>query len=448
MGRLGKSRALAVWMNGELVGEWRLPTSGGQEFLYADSWLSSAAARPISLSFPLLPSRDPYRAGVEAYFDNLLPDNRQIRERIQRRFHIGSIAAFDLLQEIGRDCVGALQLLPKGAEAPDVRRSTGEPLTANGVARLLTASLGTVFGQEAGGDDEAFRISLAGAQEKTALLWHKGAWHRPTGATPTTHILKLPIGVGPQGIDLSTSVENEWLCAQIVREYGIPVAPCRIETFGEHKTLVVERFDRRLAADGAWWLRLPQEDFCQATGTPPALKYENDGGPGIRAIMDLLLGAQNPAEDRLDFMRTQVVFWLLAAIDGHAKNFSVFLLPAGGYQLTPRYDILSAYPMLGHGRGKLSPQKVKMAMAVEGKNRRYLWDGIHARHWIETARRCGIADLETIIADIVSRTPAVIDRVQAAIPKGFPAAIAESILDGVRGSSGRLRTELSERTKN
>jgi serine/threonine-protein kinase HipA len=193
---------------------------------------------------------------------------------------------------------------------------------------------------------------------------------------------------------------------------------------------------------------LPQEDFCQATGTPPALKYENDGGPGIRAIMDLLLGAQNPAEDRLDFMRTQVVFWLLAAIDGHAKNFSVFLLPAGGYQLTPRYDILSAYPMLGHGRGKLSPQKVKMAMAVEGKNRRYLWDGIHARHWIETARRCGIADLETIIADIVSRTPAVIDRVQAAIPKGFPAAIAESILDGVRGSSGRLRTELSERTKN
>jgi len=85
------------------------------------------------------------------------------------------------------------------------------------------------------------------------------------------HILKLPIGVSPQGIDLSTSVENEWLCAQIVREYGIPVAPCRIETFGERKTLVVERFDRQLAADGAWWLRLPQEDFCQSTATPPAL---------------------------------------------------------------------------------------------------------------------------------------------------------------------------------
>jgi hypothetical protein len=88
-----------------------------------------------------------------------------------------------------------------------------------------------------------------------------------------------------------------------------------------------------------------------------------------------------------------------------------------------------------------------MAMAVEGKNRHYLWDGIHARHWIETARRCGIADMEAIIADVISRTPAVIERVEATIPKGFPAAIAESILDGVRASSGRLRTELSERTK-
>lgn len=443
MGRLGKSRALGVWMNGEVVGEWRLPAGGGQEFLYDESWLSAAAARPISLSFPLRPSRDPYRAGVEAFFDNLLPDNRQIRERIQRRFHTGSIAAFDLLQEIGRDCVGALQLLATGEAAPEIRRITGERLPPGGVARLLTASLGTTFGQEESSDDDAFRISLAGAQEKTALLWHQGAWHRPTGATPTTHILKLPIGVSPQGIDLSTSVENEWLCAQIVREYGLPVAPCRVETFGEHKALVVERFDRRLTAAGAWWLRLPQEDFCQAAGIPPALKYENDGGPGIRTIMDLLLGAQNPEEDRHDFMRTQVVYWLLAAIDGHAKNFSVFLLPAGSYRLTPRYDVLSAYPMLGFGRGKFARQKVKMAMAIEGKNRHYRWNDIHARHWIEMARRCGIADMGAIIADLVSRTPAVIERVQGAIPRGFPEAIADAILQGVRASSERLTAELA-----
>lgn len=443
MGRLSKTRALAVWMNGELVGEWRIPTSGSQEFLYAASWLSSPAARPISLSLPLRPSREPYRAGVEAFFDNLLPDNRQIRERMQRRFQTDSIAPFDLLSEIGRDCVGALQILPIDEAAPGVRKITGESLSPRDVAQLLTASLGAPLGQGGADSDDTFRISLAGAQEKTALLWHKGRWHRPTGATPTTHILKLPIGNLPQGIDLSTSVENEWLCAQIVREYGIPVAPCRLATFGDHKALVVERFDRRLSADGSWWLRLPQEDFCQATATPPALKYENEGGPGIRTILDLLLGSEDSAMDRRDFLSTLVVFWLLAAIDGHAKNFSIFLLPGGSYRLTPRYDVLSAYPMLGHGRGKLAPEKVKMAMAVEGKNRHYHWEKIHARHWVETARRCGVADMPTTLADLVARTPTVIAKIEKTLPRGFPNALAETILSGVRTAAKRMEDELA-----
>ncbi|HZL47144.1 MAG TPA: hypothetical protein VFC28_13045 [Opitutaceae bacterium] len=103
--------------------------------------------------------------------------------------------------------------------------------------------------------------------------------------------------------------------------------------------------------------------------------------------------------------------------------------------------MLSAWPLIGRGAEKLDWHKAKLAMAVEGKNRHYLWDGIHARHWIETAKRCGIADMEAIIADIVSRTPAVIDRVQAAIPKGFPAQIADSIFDGVLASAERLKSE-------
>src|SRR5207244_7954816 len=138
------------------------------------------------------------------------------------------------------------------------------------------------------------------------------------------------------------------LCARIVRAYGVPVADCSMETFRQQKTLVVERFDRALAKSGGWYMRLPQEDFCQATATPSALKYESDGGPGIEKIMDLLFGSEQTAEDRRDFMRAQLVFWLLAAIDGHAKNFSIFLRAGGAYRLTPRYDILSAYPMLGH----------------------------------------------------------------------------------------------------
>jgi serine/threonine-protein kinase HipA len=161
----------------------------------------------------------------------------------------------------------------------------------------------------------------------------------------------------------------------------------------------------------------------------------------MREILRILETGERPADDMRAFLKAQVVYWMLAAVDGHAKNFSLFHERGGAYRLTPFYDVLSAWPIIGRGKGKIPPQKVKMAMAVEGKNRHYLWDSIHARHWIETARRCGIADMEAIIADIVSRTPAVIDRVQAAISKGFPAAIAESILDGVRASSERLRRE-------
>ncbi len=442
MGRPRKSRVLSAWMNGEHVGNWRRPGEGKQEFQYAESWLVSSSARPISLRFPLRPSQEPYRDGVEAYFDNLLPDNRNIRERIQRRFHTGSIGAFDLLSEIGRDCVGAMQLLPEGEIPQNLRQITTVPLSRIGVAGVLSGSLGEGFGRQKAADD-TFRISLAGAQEKIALLYHDNRWHRPTHATPITHILKLPLGRNLQGIDLSTSVENEWLCSQIVRAYGIEVANCRIDTFGEYKVLVVERFDRHLASGGSWYLRLPQEDLCQATGTPPGLKYESDGGPGILKVMELLLGSEQPAQDRRDFMQTQLVFWLLAAIDGHAKNFSVFLLPGGAYRLTPRYDILSAYPVLGHGRGKLSPEKIKMAMAVLGKNRHYRWNEIHGRHWLQTAKRCGFGEMRSITEDVITRTPDVIQKVQSLVPKGFPARIADSILTGIKESAALLKSELS-----
>ena len=428
-------------MNGERVGDWHLARGHGHEFVYAESWVGATNTRPISLSLPLRVSQEPYRKGVQEFFDNLLPDNRQIRERIQRRFAARSSAAFDLLLEIGRDCVGALQLVPEGNPPPDVQRITGTPLTAGDIEKLLIGAVGPRIGREEENDD-SFRISIAGAQEKTALLWHNGGWLQPSGATPTTHILKLPIGTNAPGIDLSTSVENEWLCAQITEQFGIQVAKCRMETFGEQKALVVDRFDRKLARDGKWYLRLPQEDFCQATGKSPDEKYESEGGPGIDAIMEILQNSERAAEDQMDFMRTQVVFWMLAAIDGHAKNFSIYLLPKGAYQLTPRYDILSAYPVLGHGRGKLAPERIKMAMSVKGKSRHYVWTEIHARHWIETAKRHGITNMNSIVEDLVAKTPAVIDRVRSLLPTDFPSQIAETILAGLRCRAEQLKAEL------
>ena len=212
-------------------------------------------------------------------------------------------------------------------------------------------------------------------------------WHRPRGVTPTSHICKLPIGrIVHSGMDLTDSVENEWLCHLILQAYGIPVAETAIANFEEVKVLVVKRFDRRWSDDHSWLIRLPQEDICQALNIPPALKYESDGGPGIERIMTLILGSADALSDRRLFLKIQVLFWLLGAIDGHGKNFSIFLLPGGSYRLTPAYDIMSAYPLLT--KRQLDPQKLKMAMAVKGKSSHYHWDKILYRHWLATAQAC------------------------------------------------------------
>lgn len=439
MPRPSKVRRLAVWMNGEFVGNWTIDAQGQHEFRYEQTWIEAEDARPISLSMPLQPPDTPYRGlMVESFFDNLLPDSVEIRRRVQTRFGARSTSAFDLLFEVGRDCVGAVQLLPPDHPPENLRQIDGEPLDEDGVAEeLRAATSSTALGQREG---DAFRISIAGAQEKSALLWHLDQWHRPTGTTPTTHIFKLPLGrVGNMQADLSTSVENEWLCLQIVRAFGLPAAACQIADFSDQHVLVVERFDRRLAKGKKWWIRLPQEDMCQATGTPATIRYESDGGPGFSDISALLLGSRNAVADRRTFFKSQVLYWMLCATDGHAKNFSVFIEAYGRFSLTPLYDVISAYPILGSGRNQLAPQKAKMAMAVQGKNRHYKWLEIQPRHWLSTARQAG---LETTanedILHLIDQTPVVADTVSASLPKGFPEHVSGPILDGLLSSAKRL----------
>lgn len=441
MGRASKTKRLSVWMNGVLVGFWSIRPAGTHEFRYVSSWLESPEARPISLSMPLASEDDPYSgAVVEAYFENLLPDSVDMRRRIQRRFAAESGSAFDLLAEIGRDCVGAIQLLPDGEEPSGIRKIEAEPLDEAGVARALRNAVASPLLGQAGGDD--FRISIAGAQEKTAFLFHGGRWCRPLGSTPTTHIFKLPLGsIGAMQADMSDSVENEWLCSRLVEALGLPMARSEIASFEDQKVLIVERFDRRLAAGGSWWVRLPQEDFCQATGTSPGAKYEPDGGPGIDDIMKILLGARDSFADRKTFLKAQILFWMLAAPDGHAKNFSLFIEPKGRYSLTPLYDVISAHPVLGHGKRRIAPEKLRMAMAVVGKNRHYEWSRIEARHWISTAVVCGAqSEVRKVFSELKEGIPKAIESVSAMLPKGFPESIAHSIFRGVEATAARLES--------
>jgi len=426
-------------MNGERVGTWSILPSGVHEFRYEATWLEYPEVRPLSLSMPLVNARVAYTGVVvEAFFENLLPDSADIRRRLQRRFAVGTDSAFDLLSEIGRDCVGAIQVLPEEEPPREVKQISAEPLDEAGVAKALRRAVAApAFGRLEGED---FRISIAGAQEKTAFLRHDGRWCRPLGTTPSTHIFKLPLGlVGSMGADMKGSVENEWLCARIMEACGLPVARCEIADFEDQHVLVVERFDRRLSSDHTWWIRLPQEDMCQATGTPPGTKYESEGGPGIVRLMKLLLGSRNALIDRRNFLKAQALYWILAAPDGHAKNFSVFLEPRGRFSLTPFYDVLSAYPVMGQGSDKIAPQKLTMAMSVAGKNRHYRWAQIDVGHWRSTAATCGVqGEIEGILQELIVTTPKAVESVAETLPEGFPDAVAEPILGGVLAAAKRL----------
>ena len=433
---------LALWMNGQRVGTWSQDRAT-HSLQYDAAWIASPAGRPLSLSLPFPPRNVPLQGAVVAhYFDNLLPDSTAIRNRLRDRFGTGSAEAFALLAAIGRDCVGAVQLLPENETPAGFDRIDATPLSDSDVEREIATSLSgaRTLGQPETGE---LRISLAGAQEKTALLFHRNKWCRPVGATPTTHILKLPLGlIGGRAYDMQGSVENEWLCAQILRAYGLDVASCEILEFGNRKVLAVERFDRAHTDEG-WIARLPQEDFCQAFGLPNDLKYESDGGPGMRVILRILETSSNAAADTRAFMKAQVIYWLLAATDGHAKNFSLFHERDGKYRLTPFYDVLSSWPIIGPRENQLPYQKAKLAMCVRSKNAHWKLAEIRARHWLETGKRCGVPDMPALLAELVESTPTVLDRVTAILPRKFPAAMADRILSGVRRSAKQLAAELA-----
>ncbi|WP_109482426.1 type II toxin-antitoxin system HipA family toxin [Paraburkholderia sp. C35] len=440
MGRRSHTQRLDLWMNGLAVGYWE-KSGGGERLVYFDDWIVDPQGRPLSLSLPFTPGNQPYRGAlVSAFFDNLLPDSEPIRRRMAQRYKTGGTAPFDLLAALGRDCVGAIQMLPPGETPTHLYRIEGDALTGEDIGRLLRDTTATApLGQRDHAGD--LRLSIAGAQEKTALLHHKGRWVLPSGSTPTTHILKLPLGlVGNMQADMRTSVENEWLCAKIVAAFGLPIAACEIAQFGDQKALVVERFDRRLSNDGTWIVRLPQEDMCQATGTPPIAKYQVDGGPGIDAVMHILAGSDDAAGDSTRFFMTQLIFWLLAATDGHAKNFSIVHLPGSRYRATPLYDVLSAHPIIGRGANRIPMQKAKLAMAVRGTSNHYLISQIIRRHWIAQGQQTGLPPdaVNALIASVTQATKHVIDTVAAQLPADFPQDLAAAIFDGMVKQSKKL----------
>jgi serine/threonine-protein kinase HipA len=434
---------LAVWMNGEWVGTWSPGNGHGHVFDYAESWPRSERSRPLSLSMPLTTNLRVRGPAVENYFDNLLPDNDAIRKRIRNKFSTRSTEAFDLLAAIGRDCVGAAQLMPVGEMPHDIRHVDYVPLSEDEVEKILRGvSVSPAFGGAATDD---FRISIAGVQEKTALLHLDGAWCRPQGATPTTHIMKLPLGHLPQlNADFTTSVENEWLCGKIMSEFGLTVAESSILDFGKQRVLAVERFDRQWIEPTnkkkRYLLRLPQEDMCQALGVSPNQKYESEGGPGMKACLDILGNSEAPWLARVEFVLAQLGFWLLAAPDGHAKNFSIFLHRGARYSPTPLYGVLSFWPIIGKAAGKVAYQNQKLSMAIRSKNPHYAFGEIETRHWKGLAEHTGEGGWERM-EEMVENCGAALQRVEAELPGSFPAQVWDTISAGVKKHAAKFMRE-------
>ena len=390
MPRRAAHTPLGVFLNGRSMGVFTRRPSGATEFAYDEHWLGWEHALPASLSMPL--NDETYRGAiVNAVFENLLPDSKPMRERVAERVGAEGTDAFSMLSKIGRDCVGALQFIPLGEGPPNASAIEADPMSPRAIGTMLSQLERAPLGLNEQGD---FRISVAGAQEKTALLFRDGHWFRPHGTTPTTHIIKPQIGhvnTGGGIVDLTNSVENEHYSLRLMEAFGMPVASTAIRTFNGVTALVVERFDRRWAGDGRL-LRIPQEDLCQALGVPPTKKYQNEGGPGVAAIADLLRGSDTPIEDIAALYKAQLLFWLIGATDGHAKNFSIFLKPGGGFSLTPLYDILTVQPSVD--RRELRLNHFKLAMAA-GNHAHYRVRDIHGRHFVESGRSIGLS-LEVI----------------------------------------------------
>jgi serine/threonine-protein kinase HipA len=267
----------------------------------------------------------------------------------------------------------------------------------------------------------------------------------PIGTTPTTHILKHQIGMvkTPDGeVDLTDSVQNEHLSMALCRSLGLDVAPTEmLDLDDDLLVLSIERFDRRLDSKSRL-LRLPQEDMCQALGILPTGKYESDGGPGIGACLDLLKSSDHPDADRRAFMKAQIVFWMIGATDGHAKNFSLFLEPQGRFRLTPLYDILST--QWQHDRRQIPRSAYRLAMAI-GDKRRYKVTEILPRHFEQTAKLAGfpVDALHEVMGEIVSELPRASEALTTQLDARVPAAMAEAIVAAATARAQQIEAYLN-----
>lgn len=321
---------LDVWLYGTRIGSLSEPQYSKMRFDYTEE--AEGRFRPgsvvLSISMPVNAARRPRGDVVRAFFSGLLPEG-DARGVISDEFSVRRGDHFGLLSAIGRDCAGAVVLLPTGSPAPD---STGgiDPLADQDLERLIAG-----LKERPLGADNEVRVSLPGAQDKLLLARTPyGAWGRPVGGAPSTHILK------PQDMRLDSFAVAESFCLRLARDLGLSNVDSEVIDIAGRPVIVVSRYDRQHTPAGV--IRIHQEDACQALGVDcsdrPSRKYQSDGGPSLRQFAEILSGFA-PPQDRFKLLALTVTNVAVGNADAHAKNISVLHLDDGSSSLAPAYDI-------------------------------------------------------------------------------------------------------------
>lgn len=412
------AETLVVLMGHAVAGTLTRQANNLLRFEYDGDYAAAADATPLSLSLPLAVRTHvdtPTKRVVSNFLWGLLPDSELVLGRWARHYQVRDTSPFFLLgTPVGEDCAGAIAFCGTGDVSRHVARTGSvEWLSDSDVAELIrdlrldrTAWLGRDF---------AGQFSLAGAQAKTALVFEKGRWGRPSGGRPTTHIVK-PASAGWSHQDV-----NEHVCLDAARRAGLTTARSWIARFGEESAIVVERYDRAKVKRRV--TRIHQEDLCQAMGRHPSAKYENGGGPSAVSITSLLertMPSREAVRAVWGFADALAWNWLIAGTDAHAKNYSL-LLHQRDVRLAPLYDISSILPYLGE-RGPdgevIHARRVRMAMKVGG---RYELEP-PTNTW-----RAAASDLVLPAAELIERVANMAEQV----PPAFAAAAAAASLAGV-----------------
>lgn len=397
---------LEVWLFERRVGSLSL-VNGRLSFTYAPDWLALPQATALSQSLPL--QAQPFDDHqTRPFFAGLLPEG-QMRRLIARQFQVSGQNDFALLDHIGGECAGAVTFLEPGYASP--RIGAVDDVEWLGDDRLL-ALLDELPRRPMLAGDDGLRLSLAGAQDKLPVVFDGRRFGLPRNGAPSSHILKTPIHA------VEDSVANEGFCMLLAEAMGLRPAQARIHQVRGRSFLLVERYDRALN-DAGLRQRLHQEDFCQALGVAPEMKYQNEGGPDLGQCFALLRGVTRPSAPQVLRLLDGVIFnALIGNHDAHGKNFSLLY---GGKSpvLAPFYDLLSTaiYPTL-------TP---RMAMKIGSK---YKFSEVEARHWEQFAESAGLAKAATRkrLQTFAKELPLVARQLQGAPQHGFAGhAVVEQI---------------------